>query len=841
MERFFSSFVSASAGTGKTKTLIDRLLFLLLNGVKPNKILCLSFTKAAASEIISRINQKLSYFCSCDQTSLIRELESLGIKNIDEQHILRARMLFAEFQDSSEELIVQTIHSFCQDLLNKFPYEAGVKQGFKLLDEQEVSFLIEEAKNTLFEDDQYRDEIRDILKYLSWNIKEYSFDELLNEIIVNRERLDLFFESGISIKERKKLIDENLEIEKFISKINFDISYLKQLQEGSKSDLERVLSLDEYLNLPKELKILLVNKYFSCFLTQTGTPLKAIISKQLAQNYPDLSDYLHKEQARVYSFYKKYNQIKTTNQTNCFVILSYFIRKIYKNLKQERNLLDYDDLIISSSNLLSDSEYADWVRYRLDGGIDHILVDEAQDNSIKQWNIINKITEEFFNDENPSKSIFIVGDSKQSIFRFQGAAPEIFAAMNEYLPEEVKRVALNKSYRSARNILEFIDKLFNQSQIRSFLGNDLQEIKHATTKDFTGHIEIWPLVVDEKKQLEKSWQLPSERTEETYLASEKLLAEQIADKIAYWLAEKKFLQSRQREINPGDILILSRRRNNFLNILLKNLRQRSIPVAGLDRIKLFEHPAILDLMALSNFLLCMSDDMNLAIVLKSPIVNLSEEELMRLANNRENTLWNALVDQNQYQEICRFFESLKVDLIYQFFFNLIESNNLREVYAGYFGSEIDDIFNAFLDIVEKFENENSSSLQQFVFYAQTLKEDLKRDLSGNVNQIRIMTVHGAKGLQAPIVILADTVALPSNSDKIIWLENGDLRYSTKTQFYSEQEMDAKGKIFAEDYAEYIRLLYVALTRAEEEIIITANSKTKEISEKSWYSILSSVV
>lgn len=836
-----SSFVSASAGTGKTKTLIDRLIFLLLNDVKPNKILCLTFTKAASAEIITRINQKLADLCICDNAILEKELKEIGFNVITKELKEKTRRLFTEFVDSVDSLRVQTIHAFCQDLLNKFPVEAGLKLGFKLLDEQEVISLIEESKNILLNTLEYQQKIGKTLRYLSWHLKEYSFNELLKEIINNREKLDHYFKVKSTLEFERELIDEESKIIEFLAGITLTKADNISLMNGGKNDLVRAQKIDKFLAYSLELRTMLINDYFDCFLAQTGMPLKSLITKKLEQDFPELLDKLLLEQARVYDFYKKYNEIKTQNLTNCFIVLSYYIREIYQQLKQNKNVLDYDDLISFSSELLDNGEYSDWIRYKLDGGIDHILVDEAQDNSAKQWLIINKIAEEFFQNFDNSKSLFIVGDVKQSIFRFQGAEPEIFNEMNEFLPQEVQRIQLNKSYRSGKKILKLVDDIFNQKHIKPLVSNIEEHIEHKAYKDFEGNIQLWPLQMQTIKAEAQGWNLPRNYIAKECLADENSLAEKIADKIENWLSTKKYLHSKQREINPGDILILTRRRNEFMHELIKVFRERSIPVAGVDRLKLFEHPAVLDLIALSNFILCPADDLNLAIVLKSPMFNLSEDQLMDLCCAREKTLWQALQDEAEYQEIYEFLKSLEPSFIHDFYFDLIENKGFREKYLSYFGVEVNDIFDSFLDIVEKFESEQSPSLSLFINFIASSNIEIKRDLSQSQNQVRIMTIHGSKGLQSPIVILTDTTSLPSNDDSIIWLNEEELLFASKLKYYSNQAIQAKAINSAYEYAEYLRLLYVALTRAEEEIIITGISKREDISEKCWYSIINNIL
>jgi len=834
-----SNFVSASAGTGKTKILIDRIIYLLLSNVKPSKILCLTFTKAASAEIKARINQKLACLCLCEDKVLFEELKQFGFGNITIELQEKARRLFTEFIDSSESLKVQTIHAFCQELLSKFPLESGLNLGFKLLDEREMISQIEESKHIMFSSKEYQVKIKEYLFYISWHLKEYSFNELLKEIINNREKLDDYFKLNPDLNLEKNLIDEDTKITNFIDASILTNKDLNNMLCGTKSDLVRANKIKNFLANSSKLRVMLIEDYFECFLTQSGIPVKSLLTKKLQQDFPDLDAKLMAEQARVYSFYKEYCDIKTKNLTQSFIVLSLYIREIYTKLKQERNVLDYDDLISLASNLLENSEFADWIRYKLDGGIDHILVDEAQDNSSKQWLIINKISEDFFQDLENLKSLFIVGDAKQSIFRFQGAEPRIFNELDMMLPEEVERIKLNKSYRSGSKILKLVDNIFNKTHIKSLVCNIETIIKHEVSKDFEGDVEIWPLEIFENKRESSGWVLPRNYLAEDNYIEENILAEKIADQIETWLNEKIYLHSKKRVILPGDILILSRRRNSFIFELIRVLHERSIPTTGIDRLKLFEHPAILDLLSLSKFILCPADDLNLAIILKSPIFNLTEDQMMSLCSNRDVTLWEILQNNFEYKNVYEFLVSIKCFSIRELFFELIENKGIRQIYLNHFGVEINDVFDSFLDIVEKFENEEMDSLQKFINFIENSNIEIQRDLSSETNKVRIMTVHAAKGLQAPIVILTDTTTLPFNDDKIIWLKENELMFPGKAKYYSESIIRAKESNFAAEYAEYLRLLYVALTRAEEKIIVTGFCKNDFVSEKSWYSIINS--
>lgn len=833
----FSAFVSASAGTGKTKILIDRLLNLLLNSNKPKKILCLAFTKVAATEIQTRINQKLAEFATCREETLIKELESLGFKNITPALTYKSRTLFAKLLDETEPLKIQTIHSFCQQLIQNFPVEAGVSLNFNLLNENQVAKFIEEAKELLLNDIDKYPYAEKAISYLSWHTQEYTLRELLFEIIENREQLDVFFSIHKNLEEALRSIsleeiEENNIIEEFLSNIPISLKLIEPLYNGGKTDIARAEKFKKFLLSSNKVKMVNLNDYLGCFLTSLGEATKSLVTKKIAENNPYLLEALEQEQQRVIKFHNFLKNIKAINLTKAFITLSYYIRQIYYNLKKIHNYLDYDDLIAITLDLLNNSEYSHWVNYKLNNEIDHILVDEAQDNSSKQWQIINKLSEDFF--YHTHKSVFIVGDSKQSIFSFQGAEPELFNQMNNSLPETFLRVQLNKSYRSGTKILELVDKIFNQPHIISKVTSIENIIKHEAHKTTDSSVEIWPLVTIENKKEKQEWVLPSSFMQDNQKSNSAHI------KLATMIAEKIKLDLENQVIkSPGDVLILTRRRTEFINILIKELRALNIATSGMDRLNLLEHPIILDLSSLTNFALYPSDDLNLAIVLKSPIFNLSEEELFNLCHKREKTLWQVIKQSSI--EISNLLEQIikasREKTPFQFYFYLIETLSFREKFYQFYPTETNDLLDSFLDFINEYEATNILSLQLCLEFLNNSKAEVKRVFYNSNDQVRIMTVHNAKGLQAKTVFLTDTTSLPSNKDTITWLNQEQVLWPGKKRYSPNIVKEIKNNQQTKEYAEYLRLLYVALTRAEDRLIICGTAKDKDISEDCWYSII----
>ncbi len=835
-----SSFVSASAGSGKTKTLTDRIISLLLQNVHPNKILCLAFTKSAASEIRHRIYSRLSEFTMMDEDNLIKELLNLGFSEINPNLINKARTKYIELLDMGENISIQTIHSFCQQLLLKFPLEAGINLNFTLLSESHENSLIRSAKEILIEDIATYEKAEEAVKYLSWHIKEYSLNELLEEIISNRNDLDQYFDHHITLETAINFIDPEIYneeeiIEEFISNIPITQQHLEIINLGGKNDQARALTLKNYLQYSEQSKKILINEYLGCYLTAQEEPLKSVLTKKIGEQYPEFHQILLEEQERAYKFNTLMNNLKAINLTKAFIVLSFHLRKIYSELKKNLNSLDYDDLIHLTIKLLYESEHKEWVKYNLYQNIEHVLVDEAQDNSHNQWKIIDLICEEFFSKESDKNSLFIVGDPKQSIFSFQGANPKIFNNKNFSLPLEVDRVKLNISYRSGQNILSFIDQIFNNPQIKESLGEEF--INHTAYKNIQSSIELIPLIIDDDENQEQdySWALPSnfnKISKKTNL--EEIVANQIAHKIKEELQEGIIK-------NPSDVLILTRRRTKLTRLIISSLRNLNIPTSGLDRLKLNEHPVILDLLSLSKFVLNCYDDLNLAILLKSPIFNLDENQLFTLCYNRETTLFERIKAFPEFQHIekllTEFIILSRISTPFSFFFTLFEKYNLRKHYEKIYHLEASDVIDSFLDLARNFEAEEIPSLQLFIRFVESSQTEIKKDLSFRNNEVSIMTIHNAKGLQAKTVILTDTTSLPQNFDSIIWLDPTRLLWPGKQRYYPEIAKKARKTKSLKEYAEYIRLLYVALTRAEERLIIYGHSKDEKISPICWYKII----
>jgi ATP-dependent helicase/nuclease subunit A len=517
--------------------------------------------------------------------------------------------------------------------------------------------------------------------------------------------------------------------------------------------------------------------------------------------------------------------------------------------------LDYDDLIAASLNLLARSEAAQWVLYKLDGGLDHILIDEAQDTSLEQWRIVRSLTEEFFAGSgrrdlfDKPRTVFAVGDEKQSIFSFQGADPTAFELNRQYFRDRIGAdfvdVRLETSRRSAPEILAFVDAVFADEAARDGLTLSGSPIHHEVLrKQAAGYVEFWPALKAPATPDPDPWDKPVdvERSDSAVVR----LANQIAMKIRGWLANNISLPGHDRPIRAGDIMILMPRREPFASEVIRRLAQVGVPVAGADRIRLKNEIAVMDLIALGRFVLLPEDDLNLASLLRSPLIDLSEDELFALAHDRRGSLWRAL--QRQRDRHASFASGLdflsgmlnRADFVppYEFFADALVNKGMRAKLLARLGPEARDAVDEFMSLALHHEGTATPSLEGFLHWVDRGDAEIKRDMEHGRDEVRVMTVHGAKGLEADIVILPDTTTLPDPPGR-----RGELLYRDDGVIFPLRKADAcdavqaaKDAAQAEALKEHRRLLYVALTRAKERLYICGFENKNGVRDSSWYQL-----
>lgn len=901
-----SVWVGASAGTGKTKVLTDRVLRLLLPrsedspGSPPHKILCLTFTKAGAGEMALRISSTLAHWAVLpegreeddEKTSLRAALKRLLGRPAAPYEIAAARRLFASVVDHPGGLPIMTIHAYCQSLLGRFPLEAGLKPGFEVLEEAPAARLLEQARAAVLERARLNPALPEgaALHRIGAAVDEKGFFNLLADIRGERRQFTKVLQENFGVDGLYTALCKALDVvpgreAEDIRRVAcaddaFDSAALAEAarllgQGKNKTDAPRAIRLSAWLQASPEERFQGLEEHLDWFLTERDGRLESrakLLPVAISQAAPQAEEALRAEAARLERLAEEVNRSESALLTRNLFILAAAVQEAYAALKTRQGALDFDDLILSTLALLKGGQRPElqdtmpgWVQYKLDQGLDHLLVDEAQDTNPEQWEILETLTGEFFAGQGARveslgpRTVFVVGDHKQSIYSFQRASPREFARMKEFFSrrhEEAERalksVDMNTSFRSGKAVLDLVDAVFADQAVREGLGEDwLDHRSHRRGQ--AGRVDIWPLSETPKKDKIDYWALPppgmAEAEEDSGPAQ---LAARIAQTIRNWLDEGEILPARGRAIRPGDIMILVKNRRRAAPIL-QALKNKGIPVGGADRVVLNEELAVQDVLAAASFALLPGDDLTLACLLKSPLIGLSEEELFTLAHGRAGNLWEAIPEGPLRAYLQVLIESGRAMGPYAFLNGILNRPCLLRGLSGWaamqarLGRHVIEPLEALLESAMNFERQNLPSLQLFLDWQRRQEGDIKREMSGGGDEaqpgfVRLMTVHGSKGLQAPVVILPDTIRAAKssggqNARRLLWphqsgfeLPLWSLRKQTDFPLYTQglQHLEA------EEDREYRRLLYVALTRAEDRLYIGGASGRGSGLPDSWY-------
>jgi ATP-dependent helicase/nuclease subunit A len=862
-----SAWVGASAGTGKTHMLTNRVLRLLLSDARPQGILCLTFTKAAAAEMANRVNANLADWATAPEDRLYAALETLEGVPPSAARIAKARRLFAEVLDVPGGLRIETIHAFCQSLMSRFPLETGVAPHFQVLDDHSAAELMQEAINrVLVRAQSGRDPaLREALDFVSAHITDLKFGELLNTLSGRPDSLD---SAGDHLAIFRLLeADPDAPVQRILEDACADaavaLGSLRDacgaLARGSRTDQDRAAQIGLWLEADVAVRAAGIDAYLSLYLTASSgftEPRKTLATKPVATAAPAALAALVSEAERLIDVAARLKAARAAHASRALAVLGRALVRAYRRMKQQRAVLDYDDLIAKARALVTGN--AAWVLYKLDEGIDHILVDEAQDTNPDQWAVIEALAREFFTGEGARdvhRTLFAVGDAKQSIYSFQRAEPAQFEEMRvafERRARQVERMfhtgALTMSFRSTEAVLKLVDTVFEKDEARNGLVFREQEarIEHAAhRKGVPGLVELWPAEVPQAVEAPDNWEPPVARRDVKPAASR--LAERIARQIAHWLGRGETLESKDRAIRPDDIMILVRRRNDFFTAMVRALKRAGVPVAGVDRMVLTDQLAVMDLLALGRFVLMPEDDLTLAVVLKSPLVGLSEDDLFRLAHGRRGRLWQALADNREdaaYAGAWSFLASClsRADFTppYEFYAGVLDTGRRRAMLAR-LGPDALDPMDEFLAMAIDYERTHAPSLQGFIHWIEAAETEVKRELEQGKGEVRVMTVHGAKGLQAPIVFLPDTCGIPAEARDVYWLDDPT---GPPVLAWPMSKDNAVGPIAAAKDAvklkrdqEYNRQLYVALTRAGDRLYVCGYETSKGRPAHCWYDLV----
>ena len=865
-----SVWVSASAGTGKTRVLIDRLLRLMLDGTDPARILCLTFTRAAAAEMANRLNEELARWATARPEKLAQTLQRLTGCVPDETTLAWAGQLFARVLDTPGGIKIATIHAFCQTLLRRFPLEAGLPAEFAVMDERSANEALIEAGERVVAAARDGDDpkLAKALAVVARHAPEEGFGRLMAKLAAEREKLRRALAKGLA-RLRADLcaalslpasVGEEGLVADFCAEGACDEIGLRAaaaaLASGARTDRERGAVIAAWCEAPRQRHELL-STYASAYLTGKGRILQRLITQDAASAAAcDVRPVLAAEAARVKKFRDARAALAVVEASCALIRLGSALMQTYANRKRAQGALDYDDLVSKALDLLRRREAAYWVLFKLDGGLDHILIDEAQDTNPEQWEIAAALAEEFFAGEGAGdrrRTVFAVGDAKQSIYSFQRADPRAFLAMRRHFQQRVTEarqdwrvVPLEVSFRSTEPVLRAIDAIFGHPSARDGVGLDGGEIRHvAARQGHAGLVELWPPVLPQAEEPPSPSELPIARHRVTEPRTRLALA--IAATIKRWLDDGEMLEARGRPIHPGDVMVLVRRRNQFVGELLRALKQRDIPVAGADRLMLTEQLAVQDLIALGRFLLLPEDDLTLATVLKGPFFGVDEDMLFDLAHGRgPEKLWQRLraraADSAKLRTVAEQLSALlaRADFVppYELYAEILGAGAGRRALLERLGTEAEDPVEEFLGLALAYERSHAPSLQGFLHWLMAGDPEIKRDFGARQrDEVRILTVHGAKGLEAPIVFLPDTMQLPKPPDALLWSESDELplwcpRQDLAVPFYTAQ----RDALCARQLQEYRRLLYVALTRAQDRLYICGWQTRVPPKENCWHAL-----
>jgi ATP-dependent helicase/nuclease subunit A len=867
-----SVWVSANAGAGKTTVLTGRVIRLLLAGADPARILCVTFTKAAAANMQNRVFRDLGEWVALDDAALAEAISALEGRVATPDDLTRARRLFARAVETPGGLKIQTIHGFAERLLHHFPFESGVPARFEVLDDATQARLNQQAVSSVLAEaiEQPDGALGRALTVATADVGEDSFRTALRQFMQHRRRHGggapeqkfassaLRTQLGVKAGETVDALDQELFTLSLYTKNWREIA--DWLAKGKPTDVKRADALTKARRTQGDEDR---DLYLSVFLTEARKPFASIATKDLKIARPDLEETMLQEQERVHGLLQKRRAVAAAIRTEAMIQLADAALVRFRAEKRRNGSLDFDDLIAKAVALLT-SDAAAWVRYKLDQGLDHVLVDEAQDTSPDQWAIIKALSAEFFAGAGARgairRTIFAVGDEKQSIFGFQGAKPEEFDAARQYYKREIdtfnadadkphafEKVPLVTSYRTVPDVLSFVDQVFSIPTNFGGISSDNIPTTHESNRlREPGLVELWEPVVGEKEEIRDATD-PVDALPDAAPAMQ--LARRTASRIAHWLKTGARFADDEQLIGAGDVLVLVRNRGAIFDSVIKALKQAGVPVAGADRMKLKEQIAVLDLLAAGRFCLLPEDDLNLAALLKSPLIGLDEDQLFVVAEGRGSiSLWQALCDKAgddanlaaAHRLLSGWLDVARRRDSFGFYAHLLAAEGGRRKLLAQLGPDAAEAIDVFMATLRQWQSANPPSLLRFIETIAESDADVKRDMEEAHGRVRVMTVHGSKGLEARIVFLLDLFATTTGGQKTPRLiplgDEATVVWSPRSGEDPPVITEARQELVDGLQAEQRRLLYVGLTRARDRLYIAGARGQRNVTD-SWQDLI----
>lgn len=845
-----SVFVTANAGSGKTKVLVDRIARLLLEGSKPSAFLCITYTKAAAAEMQRRLFERLGGWCVADDATLAAELEKLGARPSE---LGRARALFAQALETPGGLKIQTIHAFCERLLARFPLEAGVPPGFDVADEPRAAALLGQARA---EAALAPDAPAEAFRRFAARLHGEGLDSLLDRLALRRadfHRFAAHWQGPIfaeaAIRNRHGVRQTSADFcRAFVARQDWNVLHeaAAALTSGTAQDQDTSERLSDVLDCTERHRDAL-GACFTFALTGDGDLRKSFATATMKKAHPWVEPLLRRFAEACAEARAALNAIERAEDATAALALALKLDQAYEQAKHRAGALDFDDLIEHAQTLLRKSEAAPWVLYKLDGGLDHILIDEGQDTSPTQWDLIAPLQDEFFAGkgarERP-RTMFAVGDPKQSIYAFQGADPRRFLTERQALSKRAHSSkqnfvapVLETSFRSSPEVLRAVDAVFANRALIATAPGKHDEIRHLAAREKeSGVVEVWPLAMRPVVQPAIAWDAPIDV--ETGASVHAQLARQIAKRVKDMIDAREAVWDKDthklRPIAPGDVLALVRTRGALFRELIKAFKRAGLPVAGADRMTLRDELAVEDCLALIRVALDPADDLALACVLKGPWCDLDDDDadIFPLAYGREKqTLMSRLVAETstKYDEARAFIRELTARAggdAFAFLSWALETPHSGgptgwERVLGRLGAEARDPLEELLQRALKPGAHVAATLQRFLYEIEIDSGQVKRELEAETGAVRVMTVHGAKGLEAALVILPDSTGDVTDKpdDGLIFDEDEGPFIAFRTKDDDAKTAAARAVHEERMLSEHWRLLYVAMTRARDRLIV----------------------
>ncbi len=878
-----SAWVIANAGSGKTHVLTQRVIRLMLAGTDPAAILCLTFTKIAAAEMARRVFEALGKWTMLGEPELSEAIADMQGRSPTTEEMRTARRLFARALETPGGLKIQTIHAFCERLLHEFPFEANVPGRFTVLDDSAAAALIATARADVMNKAAAEPQtpLGHAVRYMAERANDMQIGEALDALIAKRDAVRRWMEAAASHEGgggvedaladlRKRLGLAPGETEESICReicqalrwsrndcgelIDPLLASENQTDRGARVGLQAIFGAGDV--------VVEADGRLDFFLTedkQTGWKGRSAphrFGAAFRRDRPRLDGDFAAESERLISLAGRLGIARAYAATSALLTVGDAILQAYHVAKRRAGALDFDDLIAKARNLLSRADAAQWVLYKLDRRVDHILVDEAQDTGPDPWRVIQAIAEDFFSGEGAMRAprtIFAVGDDKQSIFGFQGADPRMLVEMQRFFAQRIAESEhafverpLFLSFRSTREVLHAVDTVFGADLASQITASNYEA--HSSHRDHEpGHVVLLPRAVRRKAEEPEDWTAPYDAPS----AAETELAERIADEVNR--IRNTVLPSGKR-LRDGEILVLVRRRDAFAAAMNRALRSRHIPTAGADRIPVSTHIAVLDLLGLADVLLLPDDDLQLAACLKSPLLGLSEDELMHLAVGRDRaSLWSTLqasddlLLQAAAERLRRWRGMADQVTPFRFYASILGPDGGRRAFRARLGGEVDDVLDTFLSQALAYEGVEPPSLQGFVRFIRANESDIKRETDEAATGVRVMTVHGAKGLEADVVFLVDTggqIVVSGQRDILVAIgkDRDDPAFLWRRLQAQAPDLQRRADANADEETkrEYLRLLYVAMTRSRD-VLYVAGVKGVKTPPDCWYGVVASAL